>query len=283
MIRLSGLSRSLLCLALVFGLGGCKTIGHLFGRDKQPETETLAVEPLYAQAKQDLNSENYGRAHQEYQRLVARFPFGPYSEQAQLELAYTLYKTGKPEDATSAVDKFIRTYPRQPNIAYAYYLKGLINFDRDINFLTRVAHLDPAQRDLGGPTQSFNDFAEVVRRFPDSPYAADSRQRMVYLRNELARAEMNVGLYYLRRGAYVAAAGRGKYLLETFPESQFNGDAVALMAASYTALGEKSLADDARRVLEKSYPNHPYLTGRWPRKKGIWRKLNPFSGEYEYK
>jgi len=283
MIRPSGLLRSLLCFALVLGLGGCKTVGHMFGRDKQPETETLAVEPLYAQAKHDLNSENYGRAHTEYQRLVARFPFGPYSEQAQLELAYTLYKTGKPEDATSAVDKFIRTYPRQPNIAYAYYLKGLINFDREINLITRIARLDPAQRDLGGPTQSFNDFAEVVRRFPNSPYAADSRQRMIYLRNELARAEINVGLYYLRRGAYVAAANRGKYLLETFPESQFNGDAVALMAVSYTALGEKPLADDARRVLEKSYPNHPYLTGHWPRRKGIWRKLNPLSGEYEYK
>ena len=283
MIRLSVLSRSLLCLALVAGLGGCKTVGHWFGHDKQPETETLAVEPLYALAKRDLLAENYSRAHTEYQRLVARFPFGPYSEQAQLELAYTLYKTGKPEDATSAIDKFIRTYPRQPNIAYAYYLKALINFDRDINFFTRVTRLDPAQRDLGAPTQSFNDFAEVVRRFPSSPYAADSRQRMVYLRNELARSEMNIGLYYLRRGAYVAAANRGKYLLETYPESQFNGDAVALMAASYSALGEKALADDARRVLEKSYPDHPYLKGHWPRKKGWWRHLNPFSGEYEYK
>ena len=283
MIRPSGLSRSFLCFALVVGLGGCKTLGHMFGHDKQPETETLPVESLYAEAKRDLHNENYGQARTEYQRLVARFPYGPYSEQSQLDLAYVLYKTGKPEDATSAVDKFIRTYPRQPNIAYAYYLKGLINFDRDVNLLTRIARLDPSERDLGGPTQSFNDFAEVVRRFPDTRYAADSRQRMVYLRNELARYEMNVGLYYLGRGAYVAAANRGKYLLETYPESQFNGDAVALMAASYTALGEKPLADDARRVLEKSYPDHPYLTGHWPRKKGILRHLNPFSGEYDYK
>jgi len=152
MIRPSGLSRSLFCFALVLGLGGCKTIGHMFGHDKQPETESLAVESLYALAKGDLNNGNYGRAHTEYQRLVSRFPFGPYSEQSQLELAYVLWKIGKPEDATSAVDKFIRTYPRQPNIAYAYYLKGLSNFDRDVNFFTKVARLDPSERDLGGPT-----------------------------------------------------------------------------------------------------------------------------------
>jgi outer membrane protein assembly factor BamD len=282
MIHTSGLPRLLICVVVILGLGGCKTVGHLFGRDKQKATETLAVEPLYAMAKEDLNDHNYSKANHEYQRLVARFPFGPYSEQAQLELAYVLWKTGKPEDATSAIDRFIRTYPRQANIDYAYYLKGLINFDRDINFFTRLVRLDPSGRDLGGPTQSFNDFAEVVRRFPNSRYAPDSRQRMVYLRNELARHEMNVGLYYLRRGAYVAAANRGKYLVETYPGSQYNGDAVALMAVSYTALGEKALADDARRVLVASYPDHPYATGRrWPPKKGFLRQLNPFAGEYK--
>jgi outer membrane protein assembly factor BamD len=280
MTRPSGLPRLLLCVALVLAMGGCKTVSHLFGGGKEKETETLPVEQLYAKAKHDLNDNNYSKAENEYQRLVARFPYGSYSEQSQLELAYVLWKTGKPEDATSSVDRFIRTYPRQPNIDYAYYLKGLINFDRSVNFFTRIVRMDQAERDLGAPTQSFNDFSEVVHRFPNSRYAADSRQRMVYLRNELARSEMNVGLYYYHRGAYVAAANRGKYLLETYPGSQYNGDAVALMAVSYTALGEKSLADDARRVLQTSYPEHPYLTGkRWPPKKGFLRQLNPFAGE----
>ncbi|KFN43113.1 outer membrane protein assembly factor BamD [Arenimonas oryziterrae] len=278
MIRLSGLPRFFLFLALALSLGGCKTVSGWFG-DKQAETETLPVDQLYAQGKMLREKGDYERASKYFQRLVARFPYGPYSEQAQLELAYAQYKTGKPEDATPAIDRFIRTYPRHQYIDYAYYLKALINFDRDVGFVSRIAGRDPSARDLAGPIQSYNDFNEVLRRFPNSRYAPDARQRMVHLRNELARYEMIVGLYYLRRGAYVSAANRGKYLIETYPQSQYDGDAVALMAASYGALGEKQLSDDARRVLEKNYPQHPYLSGDWPKKKGAWRQLNPFQGE----
>ena len=279
MMRPTGLVRFSLFLALALSLPGCKTVGGWFGGDKEEKTETLGVEALYAEAKEALNDGNFGRAQLYYTRLIARFPFGPYSEQAQLELAFVQFKLGKTEDATSSIDRFIRTYPRHPHIDYAYYLKAVINFDRNVSILTRVARTDVSARDLNGPIQSFNDFNEVIRRYPNSNYAPDARQRMVYLRNQLARHEMSVGLYYLRRGAYVAAANRGKFLLENYPQSEFDGDAVALMAASYTALGQKTLADDARRVLEKNYPQHPYLSGRWPRKKGVWRQLNPFSGE----
>lgn len=279
MIRFSGFVRLFLFLALVLSMGGCKTVGGWFGGDKEAKTETLPVEALYAEAKQLLNKGDYSLAQKYYTRLVSRFPYGPYSEQAQLELAYTQYKTGHQEDATSSIDRFIRTYPRHRHIDYAYYLKAVINFDRDVTILTRVARLDVSARDLTGPTQSFNDFNEVLRRYPNSRYAPDARQRMVYLRNQLARSDLNVGLYYLHRGAYLAAANRGKYILETYPQSEFDGDAVALMASSYTALGEKTLADDARRVLEKNYPKHPYLAGHWPKKKGLLRQLNPFSSE----
>ncbi|HMB56373.1 MAG TPA: outer membrane protein assembly factor BamD [Arenimonas sp.] len=279
MIRLSGLPRFFLFLALALSLGGCKTVGGWFGGDGKAETETLPVEALYAQAKQYRDDRNFDQAEKYYTRLVARFPYGPYSEQAQLDLIYVQYKLEKHEDATAGIDRFIRTFPRHPDIDYAYYLKALINFDRDAGFLTRWTGRDTANRDLSGPTQSYNDFNEVLRRFPSSRYAPDSRQRMVYLRNELARYEVNVGLYYYRRGAYVSAANRGKFLVETYPGSEFDGDAVALMAASYTGQGEKLLADDARRVLEKNYPQHPYLTGNWPTKKGVLHKLNPFSGE----
>lgn len=279
MIRFTGLVRFALIIALALNLGGCKTISHWFGGDKQPETETLGVEALYAQALEASNDTNYSRAQKYYSRLVARFPFGPYSEQSQLELTYVLYKLDKPEDATAAIDRFIRTYPRHPHIDYAYYLKGVINFDRDVNLLTRLARMDLSARDLSGPLQSLNDFNEVIRRYPNSRYAADARQRVVYLRNQLARHEIKAGLYYWGRGAYVAAANRGKYILETYPQSEFDGDAVALMASSYAELGQKQLADDARRVLEKNYPQHPYLTGDWPKKRSLWRQLNPFSGE----
>jgi outer membrane protein assembly factor BamD len=189
------------------------------------------------------------------------------------------YKLGKPDDATASIDRFIKTYPRHPHIDYAYYLKAVINFDRSVSILTRLARTDVSARDLNGPTQSFNDFNQVISRYPNSIYAVDARQRMVYLRNQLARHEIKVGLYYLRRGAWIASANRGKYLLENYPQSEYDGDAVALMAASYTALGQKQLADDARKVLQQNYPKHPYLSGDWPNEGGMFRKLNPFKGE----
>jgi outer membrane protein assembly factor BamD len=279
MIRLPQILRFSLLLAVALSLPGCKTVGGWFGGDKEEKTETLSVEALYADAKHSLDKGDYSQAQRYYSRLIARFPFGPYSEQAQLELAYVQYKLGKPDDATSSIDRFIKTYPRHPHIDYAYYLKAVINFDRSVSILTRLARTDLSARDLNGPTQSFNDFNEVMRRYPNSIYAADARQRMVYLRNQLARHEIKVGLYYLRRGAWVASANRGKFLLENYPQSEYDGDAVALMAASYTALGQKTLADDARKVLQQNYPQHPYLSGNWPNEASMFRKLNPFKGE----
>ena len=279
MMRSHGFLRFALLLALVLALPGCKTVGGWFGKGSQDKTETLPVEQLYAEAKENLDDRDFADANRYYGRLIARFPFGPYSEQAQLEQAYALYKSGKPEDATSAIERFIRNYPRHPHIDYAYYLKAVINFDRNVTFFTRVFRSDVSARDLNGPTQSYNDFADVISSYPNSRYAADARQRMVYLRNQLARHERNVGLYYYRRGAYVAAAGRGKYLLEAYPRSEYQADAVALMAASYKALGQKQLADDAAAVLKLNAPDHPYLAGEWPRERGVWRRLNPFKGE----
>lgn len=278
MIRPTGLFRFSALLLLVLALSGCKTIGGWFDGDKEKETETLPVEQMYAVGKSSVERRNWNRAAEYYQRLVARFPYGPYSEQAQLELAYVLYKQGKNEEATSAVDRFIRTYPTHRHIDYAYYLKALINFDQGRATLMRVFNQDTAKRDLGAPTQSLNDFGEVVRRYPNSRYAPDSRQRMIYLRNLLARHEIQVGLYYLQRDAYVAAANRGKYTLQTYPQSEHEGDALALMAAAYTALGQEDLAADARKVLEANYADHPYLDGDWPEGQGIFSKLNPFSG-----
>lgn len=281
MIRFSAAFRFLLIISLAMGLSSCKTMHKWFGGGKEEKTETLPVEAMYSEAKQALDKEDFDKAQTYYQRLTSRFPFGAYSEQAQIELAYSQYKQGKREDASSTIERFIRTYPTHKNIDYAYYLKAVINFEQRNAIFARITRLDMSSRDLGAPTKSFNDFNEVVRRFPTSPYAVDSAKRMVYLRNMLARYELNVGLYYLRRGAYVAAANRGKYLIETYPQSEYQGDALALMATSYNAVGQKVLADDARRVLQANQPDHPYLVGKWPRKKGLFRQLNPFSGEFK--
>jgi len=281
MTHTSALARVLLVFALVLGLGGCKTVGGWFGAEKADATETLPVEELYRESKERLRNGDYADAERYYTRLVARFPFGPYTEQAQMELAFSQLRNGKPEDATSTIDRFIRTYPRHPHIDYAYYLKGVINFDRDVTVFTRVLRMDVSARDLGAPVQSINDFTEVMRRYPNSRYAVDARQRIVYLRNMLARHELTTGLYYYRRGAWISAVNRAQYLLETYPQSEYQGDAVALMAAAYDKLGQATLAADARKVLQLNYPQHPYLEGDWPRKKGMLRQLNPFAGELE--
>lgn len=279
MTRPTGLIRISALLVMMLALAGCKTVGGWFDGDKEKPTETLPVEEMYRVGKESMDRNNWNRSELYFQRLVARFPYGPYSEQAQLEVAYVLYKQSKNEEATSAVNRFIRTYPTHRHIDYAYYLKALINFDQGRATLLRIANQDMAKRDLGAPTQSLNDFAEVLRRYPNSRYAPDSRQRMIYLRNLMARHELQVGLYYLRRDAYVAAANRGKYILQTYPQSEHDGDALALMASAYTELGQDELAADSRKVLETNYPQHPYLSGDWPDGQGILSKLNPFSGE----
>ena len=274
MIRYSTPVRLFVLLLLVFAIGGC---GRWFRKDDP--VETLPVDAMYEEAKGSLMGGNLGRATRYYQRLIARFPYGAYTEQSQIELAYAQYRAGDSDEASSTIDRFIRTYPTHRSIDYAYYLKALINFNRDSRFLERVVRLDMTQRDQGAPRQAFNDFAELIRRYPNSRYAPDARQRMVHLRNLMARHEINVGKYYLRRHAYIAAAARGQYTLEHFPQSMHDGDALALMAESYRQLGQDKLAADARRVLEQNHPDHGYLSGDWPEERSLWQKMWPFDDE----
>ena len=276
--------RLLSIVLLVSALSACQTTKNLFGIDgksKQSEIETLDVEPLYALGKKAEENENYDKAERIYTRLVARFPYGERSEQAQIDLAYVQYKLSKSEEATSTISRFIKTYPTNPRIDYAYYLKALINFDRENRWLARIADLDVSSRDLGATAQSYNDFNEVIRQFPSSKYAEESRQRMIYLRNRLAKHDLNTGLYYYQRDAYVSAIGRAKNILEVYPQSDFDNDAVALLAASYKKLGQDALSKDAERVLQANNPKHPYLTGNWPTRRSRWTKLNPFAGELD--
>jgi outer membrane protein assembly factor BamD len=160
-----------------------------------------------------------------------------------------------------------------------YYLRGLVNSSRDTVFLQRVWRLDASRRDLATPLQAFNDFSIVADRYPNSRYAADARIRMAGLRDMFARHELDTALYYLRRTAYVAAAERAKFLLETYPQSRYQNDAVAVLLKAYEGLGNATLAADAKRVLQQNEPQHPYLTGDWPDYPWTVRKLNPFAGE----
>ncbi|HEX2082212.1 MAG TPA: outer membrane protein assembly factor BamD [Xanthomonadaceae bacterium] len=267
----------LLVLVSVFVLSGCARIKGMF--KDEDANEGLPVEELYDKGRTSMGNGNWNRAVETYKRLVAQYPYGPYTEQALMETAYAQYKMGANDEAISSIDRFIRTYPTHRNTPYMYYLRGLVNSNRDTVFLQRVWKLDASRRDLSTPLQAYNDFSVVAQRYPNSRYAADARERMQALRNLFARHEIESALYYLRRGAYVAAANRAKYLLETYPQTAYQNDAVATMGEAYTRLGNKTLADDARRVLQQNDPNHPWLSGDWPDYPSNFRKLNPFAGE----
>ncbi len=267
----------LLLMLVVLATSGCARFKGFF-KDKD-SLEGQPVEEIYAKGNQSMRNGNWANAVTTYKRLVAQYPYGTYTEQALVETAYAHFKQGNNEEAISTIDRYIRTYPTAKNTAYMYYLRGLVNSNRDTVFLQRVWTLDASRRDLATPQQGYNDFKTVTERYPNSRYAADARQRMADLRNLFARHDMEVALYYLRREAYVAAADRAKFLLETYPQSLYQNDAVALMVEAYTKLGNKTLADDARRVLQQNAPQHPYLSGDWPNYPWNLRKLNPLAGE----
>ena len=267
----------LLLLAVVLATPGCSTVKGFF-KDKDAN-EGVPVTELYDKGHQHMVNGNWSSAITVYKRLVAQYPYGPYTEQAMMETAYAQFKSGRNEEAISSIDRFLRTYPTHRNVPYFYYLRGLVNSNRDTVFLQRVWSLDSSRRDLSTPMQAFNDFKIVTERFPNSRYAEDARLRMAELRNLFARHEMEVGLYYLRRGAWVGAADRATYLLETYPGSAYQDDAVALMGEAYTRLGNEELAADARRVLQANNPQHPWLRGDWPDFPSKFRRLNPFAGE----
>lgn len=242
---------SLLLVILMFALGCSKD-------DTEEDLEATEL-AYYTAAQESLRAGNYSGAIQRLQLLESRFPFGRYAEQAQLEIIYAYYKSAQPEAARSAADRFIRLHPTHPNVDYAFYLKGMVSFEQDRNFLASFIPMDPSTRDPGAARESFNDFSQLIRRFPNSEYAPDAQQRMKYLRNLLAQSEIHVAEYYIRRGAFVAAANRGRYVFENFQGSVAVPDALAIMVEAYTYLEMEDLAEQALEVLASNYPDHHTL------------------------
>lgn len=244
----------LLLVLLVGGLQACSLLPEV--KDK---TEGWSANQLYTEGKDSLRSGDYEQAIEYFEILQARYPFGRYSQQAMLETAYAHYKYDEADEALAALDRFIRTYPRHPFVDYAYYLKGLVNFYRTTSIIDRVVPRDPTRTDTEAARQSYRDFEELVQRFPDSKYSGDASERMRFLHNNLATYEVNVADYYMRRGAYVAAANRGRYVLENYALAPAAEDAVAIMAQAYIKLEMYQLAYDAARVLRANQPDSEYL------------------------
>lgn len=239
-----------LFVALALVLTGCASSS----RDR---TANWSAERLYNEAKRAMDSADFEQAIEYFEILEARYPFGDLALQAQLDIAYAYYRFDEDESAIQATQRFIRLHPTHEAVAYAYYLRGLVRYERGRSILNNIWPRDMAQMDQENLRQAFNDFRTVVEEHPDSPYAEDARQRMVYLRNQMARHEYQVAEFYIERSAYTAAVNRVEYLLDNYDEAPIVPDALALQIDAFREMGMDDRAAETRRVLAHNWPNHP--------------------------
>ena len=238
---------------LLLLLSGCS----LFDGEEEDEFAGLSTEEqFYQRALGQLNGQNFRGSITTYQALESRFPFGRFAAQAQIEIVYAYYRNQDMEAARAAADRFIRLHPDNENVDYAYYMKGLASFEDGSGLFSRFLPIDHTKRDPGRAQESFSDFAQLLALYPDSPYAADARSRMIYLRNNLAAYEIHVANYYLERLAYIAALRRGQYVVENFQGTPAVADGVAIMVEAYLRMGLSDLADTSLALLKENYPDH---------------------------
>jgi len=245
--------------SLALSLQGCETLKKLGPSDSASDKEYVDwdAKKFHDKAKSAMDAENYQKAIKLYETLEARYPFGDYAAQTQLNIAYAYYKNDDPEAAIAAADRFIKIHPRNASVDYAYYLKGLVNFNRSIGFIERFLPTDASQRNPSNVKESYDNFEVLVKRFPQSKYIPDAKQRMLSLRNNLAMYEVHVARFYLKRRAYIAAANRGGYVIKEYQRTPAVPYALQVMEQAYTHLGLDDLAADAKRVYEQNYPDGP--------------------------
>jgi outer membrane protein assembly factor BamD len=240
--------RRSLALAGLLVLAACGSL------DKDP-TAKWDADRMYREAHDELSAGNWNHSREIFEKLVSRYPFGRYAQQAQIEIAYTYYKQGETADALDATERFLKQNPTHPNADYVYYLRGLINFIERPALVGRLVGYRVSERDPKAMRESFDAFKELLSRYPDSRYAADATLRVDYLLNELASHEVVVADYYYRRGAYLAAIARAQGALNQYPGASSQRKALTLLAMSYHALGLTSLQSDTERVIKLNYPD----------------------------
>jgi outer membrane protein assembly factor BamD len=260
------LNTALLVVAFSVLFSGCSWFG-----DKLDNQKNWTVEQFYSNAKAELDSGNFQGAIKLYEQLEARYPFGRYTQQAQLDIAYAYYKDNETAQAVTATERFMKLHPNHPNIDYAIYLKGLAYFKPDLGLFGQVLNLDAAERDPKALRDSFDAFKELLVRFPDSIYADDTRGRMVYLVNTLAKHDLSVARYYYNRGGYLAAVNRAQTVITRYPQAPVAEEALVISIEAYEKMGMKDLASASRRVLEKNYPQNPMVSGVKAAGKPWWR------------
>jgi outer membrane protein assembly factor BamD len=262
--RAFGLAVSTICTAAF--LAGCDTT-------PRDDTARWSPERLYAEAKDEASAGNYDKATRLYERLEGRAAGSVLAQQAQIERAFLLWKSGEKAQALSTIERFIKIHPTSPAIDYAYYLQGLVNFNENLGLFGNLASQDLSERDQQASRDSYQSFRQLIELFPQSGYAEDARLRMNYIVNSLAAYEVHVARYYFRRGAYVAAANRAQQAVQEFQQSPSSEEALFILAQSYDRLGLTDLRDDAQRVLKTNFPNSTLATTGVTSRKGRWWQL----------
>ncbi len=236
-------------------LAGCASSGS----DDEQLPESLSEAELYQMASKSIDDGRYSEAVKSLRTLESRYPFGAFAEQAQLDIIYAYFKNTEPEASKAAADRFIRLHPQHPDADYAYYMKGLASNTAAMGLLERYLPLDLTRRDPGQARVSFNEFSELLSRYPESKYAPDARQRMIALRNRLAEYEIHAANFYLKRKEYVAAINRGQYVVENMQQTPAVPEALSIMVEGYQHLNLTQPATQALAVLKLNYPDHPSL------------------------
>jgi outer membrane protein assembly factor BamD len=255
--------------ATCFVLSGCA------GSDSQKDdTDIWSETKLYSEANAKMNDSDFAKCGKYFDKLEARFPFGPYSQQAQINAAYCYWKAQEQAQALVAIDRFIKLHQGSPNLDYGYYLKGLISFNDDLGWLGRFTGQDLSERDPKAAKEAFESFKVVVDRFPDSKYAPDALDRMRYIVNSLAEADVFVARFYYQRGAYLASANRAQLVIRDYDRAPAVEEALYLLVKSYEKLGMTDLSNDASRVFKLNFPeSQMLLTGKRVQKERRWWQI----------
>lgn len=236
------------------------------------KTATWSPNKIYAEASDEMKSGAYDKAIPLLEKLEGRAAGTPLAQQAQLDKAYAHYKSAEPAQAIATIDRFLKLHPASPALDYALYLKGIINFNEDLGLFSSITRQDLSERDQKAAKESFEAFKELVNRFPESRYTPDASLRMTYIVNSLAKYEVHVARYYYSRGAYLAAINRAQTALTEYRDVPVLEEALFILVQSYDALDLPQLRDDARRVLEKNYPQSRYLNAG-PKGSSSWWKF----------
>jgi outer membrane protein assembly factor BamD len=241
---------------IAFLIAGLQLTGCALFKEPRDETKNWTPQQIQTAAKTALNEGDYETSIKYYEILEARYPLGTFAQQAQLDMIYAYYKFEEAESAIAAAERFIKLYPRHPKVDYAYYMRGLAHFNENFGLIERYLPLNLSERDQAATRRSFQNFAELLKLFPESTYADDAKQRMVYLRNQLAQYELNVADFYMRRGAYLAAANRAQYVAQHFNKTPAVPDALTILAKAYKKMGYEDLAEDTLKVLKLNHSNY---------------------------